>query len=267
MRRKKCMELISANLSDALLAEEISTTPLPSAVLACFTGSDGRRFTREELRQKLLGSGFRVNAQELTLALTQLEAALVTSSLAPWRLVERGSEWFLVPKNHVLASLEKAPGLPATLNLSEDEKAVLLVILCYQEIGGVSKNRIAEVLGIEPDKALGCLDEKRLTYVEGSLRYERIRARPSALLALGIRSAHAVPRLKEIMSFVTQWRRNPSPTPDGASVVGPSFPEKPFKNAERTAQRRQQRRSVRIWTLPEDQKNKVSSGSASVRTK
>jgi hypothetical protein len=69
---------------------------------------------------------------------------LNSRALAPWRLLERGTEWILAPKSELVELLSGVIRLPlkeANI-LSEEHKAVLLVVIGYRQKGGVSKTRV-----------------------------------------------------------------------------------------------------------------------------
>ena len=78
------------------------------------------------------------------------------SGWAPWRLLERGTEWFLAPKSELvelLSGVRRLPVKEATI-LSEEHKAVLLVTIGYRQKGGVSKARVGEILGLDASSIL-----------------------------------------------------------------------------------------------------------------
>ena len=75
---------------------------------------------------------------------------LNSQALAPWRLLERATEWILPPKSELLELLSGVRRLPLkeAKILSEEHKAVLLVVIGYRQKGGVSKSRVGEILGL-----------------------------------------------------------------------------------------------------------------------
>ena len=87
----------------------------------------------------------------MTAALAELGLELELSGWAPWRLLERGTEWILEPKSKLLEFLSGVRRLPLkeAKTLSEEHKAVLLVVLGHRRKGGVSKTRVGEILGLE----------------------------------------------------------------------------------------------------------------------
>jgi hypothetical protein len=97
--------------------------------------------------------------------------------------------------------------LPVKGSLSEEHKAVLLVVVGYRRKGGVSKARVGEILGLDASRYLDdllilsfgliCCDPSR------GLNFWR--PTPAALLALGLRSVADIPALKELEEwFETQ---------------------------------------------------------------
>ena len=79
-------------------------------------------------------------------ALAELELEISLSSWLPWTLTENGSEWSLVPKSALLALLSGIRKLPDVCadTLTDEHKAVLLVVIGHRRIGGVSKTGIGE---------------------------------------------------------------------------------------------------------------------------
>jgi hypothetical protein len=75
---------------------------------------------------------------------------------APWRLLERGTEWILAPKSELVELLSGIRRLPVkeAMILSEEHKAVLLVVIGYNQKGGVSKRRVGEILGLDASSYL-----------------------------------------------------------------------------------------------------------------
>jgi chromosome segregation and condensation protein ScpB len=136
----------------------------------------------------------------VTAALAELALELELSSWAPWRLLERGTEWILVPKSELLTLLSGVRRLPLkeASDLSEEHKAVLLVVIGYRQRGGVSKTRVGEILGLEASSILDDLLSHGLIYCDPSRELSFWRPTPSALLALGLRSHTDIPALKEL---------------------------------------------------------------------
>jgi hypothetical protein len=103
----------------------------------------------------------------VTAALTEFEVELELCAWAPWRLLERGTEWILAPKSELLALLSGVRKLPVPEpeKLSQEHKAVLLVVIGYRRKGGVSKARVGEILSLDPS-----LDPS--SYLDDLLRQE-----------------------------------------------------------------------------------------------
>jgi chromosome segregation and condensation protein ScpB len=135
-----------------------------------------------------------------TAALAELGLELELSGWAPWRLLERGTEWILEPKSELLELLSGVRGLPLkeAKILSEEHKAVLLVIIGYRRKGGVSKARVGEIPGLEASSYLDDLLSQGLIYCEPSRELNFWRPTQSVLLALGFRSYTEIPALKEL---------------------------------------------------------------------
>jgi chromosome segregation and condensation protein ScpB len=74
--------------------------------------------------------------------------------------------------------------------LSEEHKAVLLVVIGYRQKGGVSRLRVGEILGLEASSILDDLLSQGLIYFDPSRELNFWRPTRAALLALGWRGAH-----------------------------------------------------------------------------
>jgi hypothetical protein len=66
---------------------------------------ESRRWTVGELLERFKNLGICASRAGVTAALTELEVELELCPWAPWRLLERGTEWILAPKSEVLALL------------------------------------------------------------------------------------------------------------------------------------------------------------------
>jgi chromosome segregation and condensation protein ScpB len=198
-------------LSDALELEAADDRPLEEvigaqaldvdqrvAVMACLCGEESRRWTVSELVERLKGLGICATKPSVTAALAELELELELAAWAPWRLVERGNEWILAPKSELLSLLARARKLPLKGSLSEEHKAVLLVVIGHRRKGGVSKTRIGEILKLDPSPVLDDLLAQELVYCDPSRELNYWRATQSALLALGLSSSSDIPALKEL---------------------------------------------------------------------
>jgi hypothetical protein len=124
---------------------------LRETVMACLSGGESRCWTVGELVERFKNLGVCATRASVTAALAELGVELELSSWAPWRLLERGTEWILAPKSELLELLSGVRRLPLkeAKILSEEHKAVLLVVIGYRQKGGVSKSRVGEILGLE----------------------------------------------------------------------------------------------------------------------
>ena len=171
---------------------------LREAVMACLCGGESRRWTMGELVERLKTLGVCASRASVTAALAELGLELELSGWAPWRLLERGTEWILEPKSELLELLSGIRGLPVKDTLSEEHKAVLLVFIGHRQKGGVSKARVGEILGLEASLYLDDLLSQGLIYCDPSRELNFWRPTQSALLALGLRSHTDIPALKEL---------------------------------------------------------------------
>jgi hypothetical protein len=105
---------------------------LREAVMACLSGGESRSWTIAELVERFKNLGVSATRASVTAALAELALELELSSWAPWRLLERGTEWILAPKSELLELLSGVRRLPLkeARILSEEHKAVLLVSIC-----------------------------------------------------------------------------------------------------------------------------------------
>jgi hypothetical protein len=158
----------------------------------------------------------------VTAALAELELELELAPWAPWRLVERGNEWILAPKSELLGLLAGARTLPLQGSLSEEHKAVLLVVIGHRRKGGVSKSRIGEILKLDPSPLLDDLLSQELVYPDPSRELNFWRPTQSALLALGLRSSGDIPALKELEEWfeALNVRSVPQARPDSYLASG-----------------------------------------------
>jgi hypothetical protein len=152
--------------------------------MACLSGAESRRWTVSELVERLKNLGICASRAGVTAALAELELELELSGWAPWRLLERGSEWILEPKSELLELFSGVRRLPVKGSLSEEHKAVLLVTIGYRRKGGVSKARVGEILGLEasfyPDDLLSqgliyCDPVQEVEFVAPDTRWGRTR--------------------------------------------------------------------------------------------
>ena len=208
--------------------------------MACLSGRESRRWTVLELAERLKNLGVRASRAGVTAALAELAIELELSGWAPWHLLERGTEWFLEPKSELLKLLSGVRGLPVkeAKTLSEEHKAVLLVVIGYRRKGGVSKTRVGEILGLEASSYLDDLLSQGLIYCDASRELNFWRPTSEALLALGLRSSTDIPALKELEEwFDTQKEMR------GIAKLDPFF-ERTSKLASRRLKRELERRET-----------------------
>ena len=80
--------------------------------MACLSGGESRRWTVAELVERFKNLGVCATRASVTAALAELALELELSSWAPWRLLERGTEWILAPKSELLELLSGVRRLP-----------------------------------------------------------------------------------------------------------------------------------------------------------
>ena len=143
---------------------------LREAVMACLSGGESRRWTVGELVERFKNLGVCASRAGVTAALAELGLEIELSAWAPWRLIERGTEWFLEPKSELLQLLSGTRGLPLkeAKIFSEEHKAVLLVVIGYRRKGGVSKARVGEILDLDASSILDDLLSQGLIYCDPS---------------------------------------------------------------------------------------------------
>jgi chromosome segregation and condensation protein ScpB len=185
---------------EELVEDQALSLDLREAVMACLSGRESRRWTIAELVERLKNLGVCVSRASVTAALAELGLELELSGWAPWRLFERGTEWILAPKSELLELLSGVRRLPLkeAKILSEEHKAVLLVVIGHRRKGGVSKARVGEILGLDASLYLDDLLSQGLIYCDPSRKLNFWRPTQSALLALGFRSHTDIPALKEL---------------------------------------------------------------------
>jgi hypothetical protein len=96
----------------------------------------------------------------------------------------------------LLSGVRRLPLKEAKI-LSEEHKAVLLVVLGHRRKGVSPKPGVGEKLGLEASFYLDDLLSQGLIYCDPSRELNFWRPKPSALLALGLRSHTDIPALKE----------------------------------------------------------------------
>jgi chromosome segregation and condensation protein ScpB len=162
-----------------------------------------------------------------------------TPSWAPWKLVERGQEWILTPKSELVEFFSGVRKLPLreAESLSDEHKAVLLVVIGHRRRGGVSKTRVGEILGLDCAPYVKELRRLELIYADPAREVDFWRPTPEALLALGFRSYTEIPPLKEL----EEWFDAQKPKPTKLEPF--------FQKTEKLAARRQRREKERRETV------------------
>jgi hypothetical protein len=138
----------------------------------------------------------------------------------------------------LLSGVRRLPLREAKI-LSEEHKAVLLVVIGYRQRGGVSKTRVGEILGLEASFYLDDLLSQGLIYCDPSRELNFWRPTPSALLALGLRSHTDIPALKEL----EEWFDSQQKEIRGIAKLDPFF-ERTSKLASRRLKREIERRGT-----------------------
>jgi hypothetical protein len=188
---------------EVLIGAQALNTDLKPALLACLTGRESRRWTTGELFERLNNLGLHCSKPALVGALGELELEMALCPFLPWSLAEHGTEWSLAPKSELLellSGVRKLPGISQE-TLSDEHKAVLLVVIGYRKKGGVSKTRISDILKLDPTPLLDELWKKELVYTAPGKELSCWRPTPDALLALGLRSYSDIPALKELERY------------------------------------------------------------------
>ena len=149
-------------LEERIGAQALSAD-LKTAIVAALTGRESRRWTVGELFDRLNNLGVRCSKPAVAGALGELELEFALCPFLPWNLVEQGTEWSLATKSELLellSGVRKLPGISSD-TLTDEHKAVLLVVIGYRHKGGVSRTRIGEILALEAAPYLEDLRKKR----------------------------------------------------------------------------------------------------------
>jgi hypothetical protein len=130
---------------------------LRAAVMACLSGGESRRWTVGELVERFKNLGVCASRANVTAALAELGLELELSGWAPWRLLETGDRMDPRAQSELIALLSGLRRLPLkeAKTLSEEHKAVLLVVIGYRRKEGVSKRRVGEILGLDASSLSG----------------------------------------------------------------------------------------------------------------
>ena len=129
---------------EELIDAQALSADLKPALVACLTGAESRRWTVGELLGRLNNLGVHCSKPAVLGALGELELEISLCPFLPWSLVERGTEWSLAPKSELLELLcgvRKLPGISSG-TLTDEHKAVLLVVIGYRHKGGVSRKSL-----------------------------------------------------------------------------------------------------------------------------
>jgi len=224
---------------EELIGAQALSADLKTALVACLTGRESRRWTIAELFERLNNLGVRCSKPAVLGALGELELEMSLCPFLPWTLVEHGTEWSLTAKNdllELLSGIRKLPGISAD-TLSEEHKAILLVVIGYRHKGGVSRTRISEILGLEAAPYLQDLREKELVYTAPEKELNWWRPTPEALLALGLRSGADIPALKELERWFDSQRSFPTDVEKQANL-------EPILEKARISRSRKRRRQL-----------------------
>jgi chromosome segregation and condensation protein ScpB len=188
---------------EELVGAQTLNADLKTAIVACLSGAESRRWTVGELFDRLNNLGVHCSKPAVLGTLGELELEISLCPFLPWSLVEHGTEWSLAPKSELmelLSGVRKLPGISSDI-LTDEHKAVLLVVIGYRHKGGVSRTRIAEILGLEAAPYLEDLRKKELVYTAPGKELNWWRPTPEALLALGLRSYSDIPELKALERY------------------------------------------------------------------
>jgi len=168
-----------------------------------------------------------------------LELEFALCPFLPWNLVEQGTEWSLATKSELLellSGVRKLPGISSG-TLTDEAKAVLLVVIGYRKKGGVSRTRIGEILGLEAAPYLEDLCKKELVYTAPGKELNWWRPTPEALLALGLRSYSDIPELKELERYFDSTKSFGNDNERAANL-------EPLLEKAKTSQARRRRREL-----------------------
>ena len=196
---------------EELIVSQALTTDLKPALLACLTGRESWRWTVGELCERLRNLGMGCSKPAVIGALGELELEISLCPWLPWALTEQGTEWALMPKSdllELLSGVRKLPGISSD-TLSDEHKAVLLIVIGHRRKGGVSRTRISEILRVDASNYLNDLWKRQLIYSAPGKELNWWRPTPEALLALGLRSGSDIPELKELECWFDSQRSFP----------------------------------------------------------
>jgi chromosome segregation and condensation protein ScpB len=224
---------------EELIGVQALNTEIKPALMACLTGQESRRWTIGEFSERLNNLGLRCSKPAVAAALGELELEMTLCPFLPWSLAESGTEWSLSPKNELLellSGVRKLPGISAG-TLSDEAKAVLLVVIGYRHKGGVSKTRIHDILKLDPSPLLDILWKKELVYTAPGKDLNWWRPTPEALLALGLRSYSEIPELKALEHYFDSQKSFQSDVEEEANL-------QPILEKAKVSQARRRRRAL-----------------------
>jgi chromosome segregation and condensation protein ScpB len=224
---------------EELIGAQALATDLKPALLACLTGRESWRWTVGELFVRLNNLGLRCSKPAVIGALGELELEISLCPWLPWTLVEHGTEWSLAPKSdflELLSGIRKLPGISSD-TLTDEHKAVLLVVIGHRRKGGVSRTRIGEILGLEAAPYLEELSKNELVYTAPGKELNWWRPTPEALLALGLRSYTDIPELKALERYFDSQKSFQNDVEKEANL-------EPILEKAQTSQARRRRREL-----------------------
>jgi chromosome segregation and condensation protein ScpB len=173
---------------EELIGAQALSADLKTAILACLSGTESRRWTIAELLGRLNKLGVHCSKPAVAGALAELALEISLCPFLPWSLVEHGTEWSLTPKSdllELLSGVRKLPGISSGA-LTDEHKAVLLVVIGYRRKGGVSRTRIGEILGLEAAPYLEDLRKKELVYTAPGKELELVASHPGGAPGAGL---------------------------------------------------------------------------------
>ena len=239
--------LVKPEAMEQLIGSQAVTTPLKAALLACLTSQEARRWTVAEICERLNNLSIPCSKVAAIGALGELALDISRSPWSPWNLFEVRSEWILQPKSELLGLLSGIRRLPpeAAVELSDEHKAVLLVVIGHRRKGGVSRTRIGDILKLDAGPYLDHLSEADLVYTAPGKELNWWRPTPAALLALGLRSYTDIPELKELEAWFQAQKTFHSPAESLANV------DPLLQKAEKISLRKNHRHQIRRLSAPQ----------------
>ena len=249
---------------EQVIVSQALATDLKPALLACLTGRESRRWTVGELFERVSRLGMHCSKPAVVCALGELELEIALCPWLPWTLTEQGTEWSLIAKNdflELLSGVRKVPGV-AAYTLSEEHKAVLLVVIGHRRKGGVSRTRIGDILRLDPSPYLDELRRNELIYAAPGKEFNWWRPTPQALLALGLRSTSDIPELRELECWFDS-QRTFSSEEEKLANVNPLLEKAGARQARRRRRQLERRSSAPSPERREDKQQAASESSPS----